>query len=103
MREGYFYLKGHEPVWTDDMYAWSKMFDDEPGGRHVAKTDVGEVFVSTVFLGIDHNYSGGPPLLFETMVFRGHLDERQWRYSTWDEAAAGHEEVVAHVKAGTEP
>lgn len=26
--------------------------------------------VSTVFLGIDHSFGFGPPLLFETMVFR---------------------------------
>jgi hypothetical protein len=29
-----------------------------------------DVLISTVFLGIDHNWPGvGPPLLYETMVF----------------------------------
>lgn len=73
-------------------------------------------FVSTVFLGLDHSWMGGPPLVFETMIFekgwrtkerpkinwkkpklpKGRPNERtaihdwQDRYSTWDEAIAGH-------------
>lgn len=52
--------------------------------------------VSTVFLGLDHNFDGGKSLLFETMVFpadsMGDLDCE--RYSTWDEAEAGHKKMV---------
>src|SRR5258706_13563526 len=39
--------------------------------RHVAKTDFGDVRVSTVFLGFDRSFGQGPPLLFETMIFGG--------------------------------
>ena len=46
--------------------------------------------VSTVFLGLDHAHDGSQPVLFETMVFGGPLDEEQWRYHTWDEAVEGH-------------
>ena len=71
--------------------------------RRVAQTLVGEANVSTVFLGIDHVlFGGGPPILFETMVFGGQYDDRQWRYSTWDEAVAGHEAVVAALREGKE-
>lgn len=46
--------------------------------------------VSTVFLGIDHNYNDdGPPLIFETMVFNvatGWMDIYCTRCSTWEEA-----------------
>ena len=47
--------------------------------------------VSTVWLGLDHSY-GGPPLIFETMVFRDHIavDGIQERYSTEAEARIGH-------------
>lgn len=51
-------------------------------------------FVSTVWLGIDHAFFDGPPVLFETMVFpiptawSDELDCR--RYHTEDEAKAGH-------------
>lgn len=52
--------------------------------------------VSTVFIGIDHNFSGhGPPLLFETIVFDDREDEGQERYSTKDDALIGH---ARHVR-----
>lgn len=50
------------------------------------------------FLGIDHNWGVGPPLLFETMVFGGWLDGEQERCSTWDEAEAQHKTMVLRVK-----
>lgn len=72
--------------------------------RRVGKTRVFDrAEVSTVFLGLDHQWDpDGPPLLFETMVFGGRLDEHTERYSTWDEAVAGHERVVAMVRAEEE-
>jgi len=85
------------PATREEMYV---LFDDREA-RRVAKTQVGEAEVSTVFLVIDHQFGNGPPLVFETMVF-GAKGEPQWRYSTWDEAVAGHERVVAALRAGTE-
>jgi hypothetical protein len=70
--------------------------------RRVAFTDMGTYSVSTVFLGIDHNFGGGPPLLFETMVFHTGIDEAEdapvQRYSTWEQAEAGHNEIVAFMR-----
>lgn len=66
--------------------------------RRVCWTAVGDVKVSTVFLMLDHQYGDGPPLLFETMVFGGKLDQEQVRYSTWDEACVGHVEMVKRVE-----
>ena len=70
--------------------AWAK--DLESPERFV-KQEVLEngKFVSTVWLGLDHNYGEGEPLIFETMVFaskndRGDLDMN--RYSTKEEALA---------------
>jgi hypothetical protein len=56
-----------------------------------------DVYVSTVFLGLDHQYGDGPPLLFETMVF-GLDDEYYDRCSTWEQAEAQHTRVVADVE-----
>lgn len=53
--------------------------------------------ISTVFLGLDHSWNGGPPVVFETMVFGGPLDEEQDRYCTRAEAEAGHAMWVARV------
>jgi len=74
--------------------AWALWFRD--ADRGVAETAVGEARVSTVFLGIDHGL-GGPPLLYETMVFGGPSDGEQQRYGTLEEARAGHEAMVARV------
>ena len=69
-------------------------------GTVVCKTRLGLVRVSTVFLGLDHNWTPGQrPLVFETLVFGGPADGMMERYSTWEEAEAGHEVIVALVRA----
>lgn len=63
--------------------------------RFVAKTKVYEgCEVSTVFLGLDHRFGDGPPLVFETLVFGGTEDGEGDRYSTYAEAVAGHARFV---------
>jgi len=78
--------------------------DWAPEARRVAVDSYGDednrVDVSTVFLPLDHNYTGvGPPLVFETLVFGGTLDEEMRRYATWDEAVAGHQQMCRMVEA----
>lgn len=90
-----FILKGTLPFKVGLM-EWGKWF--ETANRIIRQTNIGKVKISTVFLGLDHRFGDGPPLLFETMVFGGELDQEQERYSTWDEAEAGHEEMVKRVK-----
>jgi len=93
MYYGWYKLVGKTPVKSDDLNDL-RIGTDE---WRVAKTDLpGDVFVSTVFLGLDHGFGRpGPPILFETMVFGGPMDDYQERYATWDEAEAGHERIVA--------
>lgn len=62
-------------------------------------TDKGRVTISTVFLVLDHNFSGGPPVLWETMVFDGPLDQHCDRYNSVAMAKAGHAETVALVRS----
>ena len=69
----------------------------ETADRVVSHTKVADIEVSTVFLGIDHQFFAGPPLLFETMVFGGDLDQTCRRCSTWEEAEALHEEILSEV------
>ena len=68
--------------------------------RRVNRTAIGDVEVSTVFLGLDHAHDDGPPVLYETMIFGGKHDNDMWRYHTREEAEAGHAKVVAAVQAG---
>lgn len=96
-------LEGHIPVPTSLM-EWATQFED-PLVRRVAYDEVGDVNVSTVFLGIDHNFDrSGPPLLFETMIFGLPGEgEFQWRYPTWEQAEAGHARALAAVREGRDP
>lgn len=98
---GHWILKGHEPVQVDDVLTWAEWF--EKAERHVAEDHVGDVKISTVFLGIDHSFGQhGPPILFETMIFGGPHDDFQERYHTWAEAEAGHKRALDLVKNGGE-
>lgn len=68
--------------------------------RTLKRTELdGDVVVATVWLGLDHSMGGGPPLIFETMVF-GLCEEYQERYTTKEEALAGHDRIVELVKEG---
>ena len=81
-------------VWGD----WSKR-DWNENGRRVARTEVSkDCYVSTVFLGIDHQFGEGPPILYETLVFGGPEDQLMFRYSTREEAEEGHANTVLDLK-----
>lgn len=90
-------LVGKEAVPCDSVEEWGRWY--ETADRRVAKDWVNGMLVSTVFLGLDHNWGGGTPLLFETMVFpEGSCDERYMeRYETWEEAEVGHGRAIAWV------
>lgn len=65
--------------------------------KRVAYDEVPGYEVSTVWLGLDHNWSrNGPPLIFETMIFPlgTSMDVDCDRYSTEAEAIAGHKRMV---------
>ena len=94
----HYILDGKTPVPADIM-TWAQWFSTNGDGRTVAKTEVGGMLVSTVFLGLDHNWGDGPPPLFETMIFGGPLDqEYQERCSTWEQAEAMHLEGINTAK-----
>ncbi len=97
--DGKYYIEdGNGNPVVVDMTTWASSF--EVSNRKVAKTKVGEVEVSTVFLGLNHQFGDGPPLLYETMVFGGPMDGEQERYSTRAEATEGHAATVKRVAGG---
>lgn len=99
-------LVGQTPIEVNSK-EWARWFEKNQE-RIVAQEKIGEAFVSTVFLGLDHSYSlnalrGDPdhvPELFESMVFGGQLDELCWRYRSYIEASVGHKKLVKAVKQG---
>jgi hypothetical protein len=88
-----------KPKPVTDVIEWATWF--EHGERKIKQSDIGGVHVSTVFIGIDHQFGNGPPLLYETMIFGGPRDESQARASTEAEALDQHEEAcrLAREKA----
>lgn len=89
-------LMGKLVVPEPDPFKWAIWF--ETAKRHVAHTKIGPIWISTVFLGLDHSFGRGLPMVFETMIFRGGEASEQWRYESWDEAEEGHKRAVQLVR-----
>lgn len=90
-----------EPMPELDLHKWAAWFETSGEKRRVANTEIGSVHISTVFLGLDHNYGKGPPLLYETMIFGGEHDGYQTRGSTRVHALKMHQDAVKLVKEKT--
>ena len=84
-----------------DLFTWARMLE-HPDNRIVALTQINsEVYVSTVFIGIDHRWPGfppGPPILFETLIFGGPLNHEGARYCSHDDALTGHKMCVKRAR-----
>jgi hypothetical protein len=90
-------LIGQTPVIEPNAAKWAIWF--ESADRIVSQSEVGASVVSTVFLGLDHQFGAGPPLLFETMIFSdGDSEDYQRRCSTWVQAEAQHRAAVEFVQ-----
>jgi hypothetical protein len=101
--------EGHTPIPCYSLLEWSLWYEEREH-RSLWWTGNATKWVSTVFLGLDHNYCfDGPPILFETMAFfhtgrtmnffgRGEEPVAdtlgQERYSSWDDAEIGHQAMV---------
>jgi hypothetical protein len=58
----------------------------------------GSIHISTIFMGLDHGWFEGPPIVFYTMVFGGTTNGEQWRCSTWKQAERMHKEAVKEAR-----
>lgn len=93
-----YYILVRRVPFAVDVVTWGRWFGSI-NNRRVGEDIIGNARVSTVFLGIDHNFlDTGDPVLFETMVFGGPLDQHSLRYCTWKQAEKGHAATVAEVK-----
>ena len=88
----YYGLNG-EPITREE---WSRLLADP--AKVLAQTDLpGGAWVSTVWLGLDHSFGRGAPMLFESMVFASREDSTDLdcvRYSTREDALLGHDVLV---------
>ena len=91
-------LINKNPVIEPNLLKWADWFEITEN-RIVSKNNVKNIMVSTVFLGLDHNFDEGEPLLFETMIFGSRKYKNyQERYATWEEAEKGHQRALDLVK-----
>lgn len=98
-------------VSATEYFEWHRGMPDS-ADWYIAKTGVGfqialdnlfdGIRVSTIYFGMDHNWAGGSPILWETMVFddsglRPDMDMYQNRYTSHAEAIEGHKRICRLV------
>jgi len=94
-----YYDKEGNPI---DLNKWVNLFENMDYKIIKQETLENGVFVSTVWLGLDHSFrEGGKPIIFETMAFPSdnldtHNDMK--RYYTLEEALEGHKAMVKKWK-----
>jgi hypothetical protein len=81
------------PIAVSDYRTWSEWMSKN--NKDIAKSTIDDYFISTIFLGINHNFFDEEnPILFESMVFEHQEPIGCRRYTTWSEAKQGHEDFV---------
>lgn len=99
-----YYDKEGSPI---GLMEWATLFEDR-AFKKIANTIIGPYHISTIWLGLDHDFGDGPPLIFETMILMedetDSLCHWQSRYSTLPEAREGHEKAcdLVHKKGVTQ-
>jgi hypothetical protein len=115
----------HQPVVVEGgtleerLIRWGRWYEDF-SNRCVAVHKTRFFELSSVFLGIDHNFfDRGPPILFETMLFKREREFKMvfgmlrrvreeaedfedgdscWRWSTWDDTLANHMAILRRIE-----
>lgn len=93
-----------KPIAVKSIVEWAEFMEADASNRTVGRTNLGALgIVSTVFLGLDHNYGDGPPLLWETMVFGGPWDPDSGgtelrRHTSWARAVACHRRTIRRLQ-----
>lgn len=102
-RERMYYNRKGEAI---DLEQYAKLFANEKY-QVVARDLLDGYLVSTVWLGINHNFRSlvfnndpGKPIIFETMIFNGHDEVYCDRYCTEEQALEGHKKAVDLVNSG---
>lgn len=91
-----------EVVPTEDVIQWAHWMEDPDNGRILRQDRVGDVFLSTVFLGLDYSHGFANPVLWETMAFKGDTDIYQRRYTRLTEATETHDWLLQKLHEGVD-
>lgn len=102
------------PNTPEGLHEWARDFENINIKRVAQDTLLNGIRVSTIWLGLNHRYDGGRPLIFESMSFvPQHTKAEIWgktfewieepigeqlRYATEEEAILGHKMLVKKFK-----
>lgn len=76
----------------------------EWGGRRVLQTNTNDYRVSTVWLGLDHQFGTGTPIVFESMIWGPDgLEAWSTRHYSEEESARWHLRALDAIRSGAEP
>jgi len=91
-----------ENVPCPDLEKWARWLEGPSREMCRLRDQVGPLHVSTVFLGLDHSFSDGPPLLWEMKVFSDDSQSGQehkcQRFTTMQDAHAFHRGYVKGLR-----
>lgn len=102
-------MKNYEKKWIlvdkeiveVDLMTWARWLDGKR--NRIASYNRCGVYVSTIFLGIDHSFNFDEnivPILFETMIFGEKPHNEQYRYCTYQQALNSHRRIVHQLDLG---
>lgn len=97
-KERWYILDENNKAITTTLLKWGEFMETEK--KIVKQEDVGQFWVSTVFLGLDHgaiwhrDKNDYQPLLFETMVVYPDGDQKFFRTPTYEAALKNHIRLV---------
>lgn len=86
--------ENNKPVASASVIEAATWLDKNPEKKAVKQEHIGDIFISTVFLGLDHAWESDIPVLWETMIFGGEHDQYQERYTSVEEALEGHQTAL---------
>lgn len=97
MSKWYILDKNNKPVKATSIIEAARWLDKNPERKAVKQENIGDIFISTVFLGLDHAWNSHIPVLWETMIFGGEHDQYQERYTSHEDALEGHKKALTLI------
>lgn len=94
--------KDHKPILCEDLIEFSQWFERSANQRIIGRTPLAPgIYVSTVFLALDHGVCDDKPVLWESMIVGDKEfddDVGYERYYTYEEAIEGHMKLVDEIR-----
>jgi hypothetical protein len=90
--------ENNKPIASSSIIEASEWMENNPERKAVKQDKIGDVFISTVFLGLNHAWNSDIPVLWETMIFGGEHDQYQNRYTSYEDALEGHKKALDLIK-----